>query len=490
LTGAASRVVSIASAADTPMANADDGHAQFDGNDDVVVVSASGSLRMGNALTLEAWINPLASPNTDRMILNKEGEYEMSVFADGSLQYAIALPDNTWDWHNTGAIVSDGRWAHVAISFDNGLIKTYLDGNLVDTFQQAAGNIGDSYASLNELRIGGRTSNPVGHGFAGTLDDVRVWNVARSQAEIQATMTATLSGAEVGLAGWWRFDEAAGGTVLDASGHGNDGSLSNGATRVRQLTDEDTPLVVNAASGVLANDRDGDGDVLTVSALNGNAAAVGVATTLASGAQLTLFANGSYRYDPRGAFDALAAGATTTDSFSYTTTDGNGHSASATVTLVVTGVTDAPVISSNGGGAVATIGITENTTGVTTVMSTDIDGGTPVYSIVAGGDGARFSIDAVTGVLSFISAPDFEVPTDANGDNVYDLVVRVDDGAGGSDTQTIAVTVSPRRHHHGRQQRHRAGQQLHGRTAEREPRKRRRGVAARSPHRGQQQRRC
>ncbi len=441
LTATAGRDVVISSAPDTPMANADDGHMQFDGADDVVVVAASGSLHMTSALTLEAWINPMASPNTDRMILNKEGEYELTVFADGSLQYAIALPDNTWDWHNTGAIVSDGRWAHVALSFDNGLIKTYLDGNLVDSFQQAAGSIGDSHPTENELRIGSRTSNPAGHGFAGALDDVRVWNVARSQAEIQAAMTASLSGAEAGLVGWWRFNEAAGALARDASGQGNDGTLANGATRVRQTTGEDTPLLVNAANGVLANDRDGDGDLLTVSALNGNAAAVGVATTLASGAQLTLAANGSYRYDPRGAFDALAAGATSTDSFNYTTTDGNGHRASATVTLVVTGVADAPVITSNGGGVSVAIGIAENTTAVTTVASTDRDGGAPAYSIVAGGDGAHFSIDAATGELRFIAAPDFETPADANGDNVYDLIVQVADGNGGFDTQTLAVTV-------------------------------------------------
>ncbi|MBL8158824.1 cadherin repeat domain-containing protein, partial [bacterium] len=62
--------------------------------------------------------------------------------------------------------------------------------------------------------------------------------------------------------------------------------------------------------------------------------------------------------------------------------------------------------------------------------------------IVGGADAAKFSINASTGALSFISAPDFEAPTDAGGDNVYDVIVQVADGQGGTDSQAIAVTVT------------------------------------------------
>lgn len=59
-----------------------------------------------------------------------------------------------------------------------------------------------------------------------------------------------------------------------------------------------------------------------------------------------------------------------------------------------------------------------------------------------GVDAAKFTIDASTGALAFIAAPDYEAPTDSGADNVYNVTVQVSDGAGGSDTQAIAVTVT------------------------------------------------
>src|SRR5262249_19052432 len=63
----------------------------------------------------------------------------------------------------------------------------------------------------------------------GELDEVRIWNTARSAAEIQSNMCRSLTGTEPGLMGYWRFDEGSGTTVMDASGHGFDGTLVNGA---------------------------------------------------------------------------------------------------------------------------------------------------------------------------------------------------------------------------------------------------------------------
>ena len=82
---------------------------------------------------------------------------------------------------------------------------------------------------------------------------------------------------------------------------------------------------------------------------------------LASGAVVTVNADGSFDYDPNGAFDSLAEGQTATDSFTYTTTDGNETSDSATVTITVSGVDEEPVITAIGlymgtilGGAILT----------------------------------------------------------------------------------------------------------------------------------------
>ncbi|MFI4848928.1 MAG: Ig-like domain-containing protein [Gimesia chilikensis] len=106
-------------------------------------------------------------------------------------------------------------------------------------------------------------------------------------------------------------------------------------------------------------------------------------------------------------------------------------------------VNEAPEITSDGGGAAAVVNVAENSTAVTTVTATDGNLDTPSYAISGGADAGRFTIDDVTGELAFISAPDYESPTDNNTDNIYEVIVEASDGFGGSDTQTILVTVTP-----------------------------------------------
>jgi trimeric autotransporter adhesin len=100
----------------------------------------------------------------------------------------------------------------------------------------------------------------------------------------------------------------------------------------------------------------------------------------------------------------------------------------------------APKITSNGGGASATINIKEGVTAVTTVKATDVDGNTLSYSLVGGLDKYKFKIDSTTGALTFVYAPDFEKPSDSGGNNVYDVIVQVSDGTL-TTTQTISVVI-------------------------------------------------
>ncbi|MFY9477244.1 MAG: cadherin domain-containing protein [Aquabacterium sp.] len=133
---------------------------------------------------------------------------------------------------------------------------------------------------------------------------------------------------------------------------------------------------------------------------------------------------------------------TTARTVSFTVTDSSSTASNtATRTAGVTAVNDAPVITSNGGGASASISVGENSTAVTTVTATDVDSSNLVYSIVGGSDASRFTIDSTTGVLRFVTAPNFEAPLDAGGNNVYDVIVQVSDGAL-TDTQALAVTVT------------------------------------------------
>ena len=117
--------------------------------------------------------------------------------------------------------------------------------------------------------------------------------------------------------------------------------------------------------------------------------------------------------------------------------------ASATSTISVVPVNDAPVITSDGGGATAGLTVLENQTAVTTVTASDVDvGDTLTFSITGGADAGKFSIDPNTGALTFDNAPDYENPGDVGTDNVYEVEVTADDGNGGADVQTLSITIA------------------------------------------------
>ncbi|MEJ2692962.1 MAG: FG-GAP-like repeat-containing protein, partial [Candidatus Thiodiazotropha sp.] len=75
--------------------------------------------------------------------------------------------------------------------------------------------------------------------------------------------------------------------------------------------------------------------------------------------------------------------------------------------------------------------------------ASDVDGNTLTYGIASGSDAALFSIDAASGELSFQSAPAFATPVDANGDNVYEVVISVSDGYSTLNRQVAVEVYSP-----------------------------------------------
>jgi serralysin len=122
--------------------------------------------------------------------------------------------------------------------------------------------------------------------------------------------------------------------------------------------------------------------------------------------------------------------------------DGRGGQQDVALLVNVTDVNEAPVITSNGAGASAAISVAENQTAATTVTAVDLDAGARLtYALAGGADQSRFVIDAATGVLRFVTAPNFEAPVDVGGNNVYDVVVQVSDGTLAT-TQALAVTVT------------------------------------------------
>ena len=91
-------------------------------------------------------------------------------------------------------------------------------------------------------------------------------------------------------------------------------------------------------------------------------------------------------------------------------------------------------------GSTTSFSVLENQTAAFTVQASDADGDTLTYTVSGGDDASLFNISS-TGVVTFISAPDFEIPGDMNSDNNYQLAVTVSDGSA-SDTESFTVTVT------------------------------------------------
>src|SRR3989441_745727 len=175
--------------------------------------------------------------------------------------------------------------------------------------------------------------------------------------------------------------------------------------------EEDTPLVVVAAAGVLANDTDVDGTVLTAVVVNGPAPAE------------------MYPHSVRGAPSTSAANFNGPDSFTYKANDGLLDSNVATVALTVNPVNVAPVLD-----PIANRTSTEGVPLVFTATASDVD--TPSGSLRFSLDGpapAGAAIDATTGVFTWTA-------TEPQGPAVYQLTIRVGDGAL-TDAKSFAVTV-------------------------------------------------
>ena len=178
---------------------------------------------------------------------------------------------------------------------------------------------------------------------------------------------------------------------------------------VAAADDAETAEGTAVTIAVVANDSDDDGDTLSVSAV-GNAD--DGTTAIPSGSTTTV------TYTPDAGFAGF-------DSFDYSVSDGQ-TTATGTVTVgvvpTVSGLEN-PMYAENGTGTVATYSAN----------------GTPAWGL-AGDDAEDFSIDASSGVLTFASPPDYETPTDANRNNIYDLRVVATITADATDPTSATVT--------------------------------------------------
>ena len=199
---------------------------QMDGNDDHVDLGSPQVLNdlASGDFTLEMWIK---TEDLGRSILigNYDGNPSWNLeihdtFPAGHLRVYLDGED-----HHDDLAVADGAWRHVAVASKvapNGYVKIYVDGN--ETYSQSSGRTGYSVSHNTML---GRDARAGSHYFAGTMDEVRVWNVLRSAGELRATRGVPLTGTESGLVGYWRLDDGTGTTAEDSAAD-NDGTLANG----------------------------------------------------------------------------------------------------------------------------------------------------------------------------------------------------------------------------------------------------------------------
>ncbi len=192
-----------------------------------VEVPAAPELNPTTQMTVEAWIFPEAdlAENQYYTIVSKGAAADW-----GSL---LQLHGRRVEWASadTGGRVrklvstkelQPGQWTHVAGVYEAGFMRLYVDGRL-DTAVKAGGplRLNNRPLSIGAWLDGGSATRY----FPGRVDEVRLWQVARSEAEVLATMNAGLTGNERGLAGYWRFNAGTGDVALDQAGANNAGVL-------------------------------------------------------------------------------------------------------------------------------------------------------------------------------------------------------------------------------------------------------------------------
>jgi|GEM_PF-5604675 len=195
-----------------------------------LVKGSHASWAVTTALTFEAWVCLLPQSNTQQMCLWQHGTNSSSV-ASCLLRPMLAVagtPAQGYNlaWYNyavpgAGYLVSTGErlypnvWAHVAVTYDTALtggnVKLFVNGNVAGIFTQNTAVPSSPFNILGGFDSDGSVR------FSGLVDNLRLWNVARTAAQIQTEMYPLLPTTTSGLVGCFGFDEASG-DFLDVSG--------------------------------------------------------------------------------------------------------------------------------------------------------------------------------------------------------------------------------------------------------------------------------
>jgi len=168
----------------------------FDGNDDNVDISDTGSLSIPEYLTISAWIN-IKGNNSDvgasyrRQIVRKENSYLLRIQNSSTVNnLLIGYIHNTTDWKScqSSTALNYNRWYFVAMTYNNSdkVMRLYINGSLDKSCTLSpAPKIS---TNNNHVYIGYITGQ---YSFNGTIDEVRIWNRTLTLQEVQADMQSS-----------------------------------------------------------------------------------------------------------------------------------------------------------------------------------------------------------------------------------------------------------------------------------------------------------
>ena len=204
---------------------------EFDGiNDRAVIPHDDGiAFEQDDEFTIEVWVGGIVVTHdiVDSILEKWEGAgpypYVIRTLRDtGAVTFgSFRGAPHDGDYIQGATPVDDGLWHHIAaVRHGTDWMRLYVDGMLEGELT----NIPEgSIANMSPITIGAVPGKD--WEMTGLTDEVRIWNVTRTQCEIRHNMNRQLRGDEQGLAGYWRFDEGAGQVAYDSSRFGNNGIL-------------------------------------------------------------------------------------------------------------------------------------------------------------------------------------------------------------------------------------------------------------------------
>ena len=192
---------------------------QFGGSSSLKVKNAP-NLNPTNAITIEAWINRTTTA-TWRTIVSKDSslgvyQYGFAVNANHQLEFILNTTSGLHQFTSVDSVPAGLN--HVAATFNGSNFRFYVNGNIFTDTTFTSGTIIPGNFDLTIGNEGDATT-----AFLGTIDELKIWNTARSANDIRLNMHTRLANTpSINLAAYYRFDEGTGNTfTTDASGNCN-----------------------------------------------------------------------------------------------------------------------------------------------------------------------------------------------------------------------------------------------------------------------------